>query len=104
MAESVTYSQVAAAIAAAVPAALLRKTVLFDVYRARPVEAADADADAVAAAPSAPAGGLAVGEKSLAVRLTLGRDDASLTDADIDAAMQAVMAQVRAQTGARLGV
>ena len=73
---------------------------LFDVYRAKPVKAADA----VSAAPSAPAGGLAVGEKSLAVRLTLGRDDASLTDADIDAAMQAVMAQVTAQTGARLRV
>jgi phenylalanyl-tRNA synthetase beta chain len=92
--ESVTYAQVLAAVNAALPATLLRKTVLFDVYRAKPVKVGEA----------APSTGLAVGEKSLAVRLTLGRDDASLTDADIDAALQAVIAQVTAQTGARLRV
>ena len=94
VAESVTYAQVLAAVNAALPGALLRKTVLFDVYRAKPVKAGEA----------APSTGLAAGEKSLAVRLTLGRDDASLTDADIDTALQAVIAQVTAQTGARLRV
>ena len=94
VAESVTYSQVLAAVTAAVPATLLRKTVLFDVYRAKPVKAGEA----------APTTGLAAGEKSLAVRLTLGSDAATLTDTDIDTAMQAVMAQVIAQTGARVRV
>ena len=92
--ESVTYAQVLAAVTAAVPATLLRKTVLFDVYRAKPVKAGEV----------APTTGLAAGEKSLAVRLTLGSDAATLTDTDIDTAMQAVVAQVSAQTGARLRI
>ena len=41
-------------------------------------------------------------EKSLAVRLTLGRDDAALTDVEIDAAMQGAIAALQAQVGARL--
>ena len=45
--------------------------------------------------------GLELGEKSLAVRLTLG-GHAPLTEADIDAAVQAVLAQLKAQVGARL--
>jgi hypothetical protein len=34
------------------------------------------------------------GEKSLAVRLTLGSDDRTLTDEQIEAAVQAVVAQL----------
>lgn len=51
-----------------------------------------------------PAGGLAPGEKSLAVRLTLGRDEATLTEAEIDAAVQSVITQATQRTGARLRV
>jgi phenylalanyl-tRNA synthetase beta chain len=38
----------------------------------------------------------------LAVRLTLGRQAEALTDADIDAAMQAVIAALAEQLGAKL--
>lgn len=92
--EQVTHAQLMAAIGAAGQGALLRQAVLFDVYRAKPTKAGEA----------APTGGLATGEKSLAVRLTLGSDGASLTEAEIDAAVQAVVAQLSAQTGARLRV
>jgi phenylalanyl-tRNA synthetase beta chain len=47
---------------------------------------------------------VAAGEKSLAVRLTLGSGDASLTEAEIEAAVQAVVAQLVARTGGRLRV
>lgn len=49
-------------------------------------------------------GAVAAGEKSLAVRLTLGRDEASLTEAEIEAAVQAVVTQLVARTGGRLRV
>jgi phenylalanyl-tRNA synthetase beta chain len=65
---------------------LLRHAVLFDVYRPK--------MDA--------AGGLAVGEKSLAVRLSLHSDEATLTDAQIEAAMGAVMASLSERIFARL--
>ena len=95
VAESTTHGQLMAAINAALTGALLRSAVLFDVYRAKPVKE---DAEAVSG------GGLAKGEKSLAVRLTLGSDGSSLTEAEIDTAVQAVVAQLVAQTGARLRV
>jgi len=94
VAERVTHAQLMAAIRSAVPETLLRDAVLFDVYRPKPVKGADA----------APTTGLAPGEKSLAVRLTLGSGEVTLTEAEIDAAAQAVVAQLAAQTGARLRV
>jgi phenylalanyl-tRNA synthetase beta chain len=42
------------------------------------------------------------GKKSLAVRVTLQRDDATLTDADADAAIAAIVADLGATTGAVL--
>jgi len=92
VAERVTHADVQAAIAAAVPAATLRSSVLFDVYRPKPVKGDEAAA----------VGGLATGEKSLAVRLTLARDDASLTETEIEAAVQAVVQQLGERLGARL--
>ncbi len=88
VAESVTHAALMAAIEAAVPPSTLRGAVLFDVYRPK----------------AGAAGGLAEGEKSLAVRLTLGSDAASLTEAEIEAAVQAVVEQLTARTGARLRV
>jgi len=41
-------------------------------------------------------------EKSLAVRLTLARSDATLTDEQIEAAVRAVVERVTAQLGGRL--
>ena len=45
---------------------------------------------------------LGLHEKSLAVRLTLARSDATLTDEQIEAAVRAVVERVCAQLGGRL--
>ena len=64
---------------------LLRDALLFDVYR-----------------PTAKAGESPVREKSLAVRLTLNSDEATLTEAQIDAAVSAVVQQLQTSLQARL--
>jgi phenylalanyl-tRNA synthetase beta chain len=87
VAESVTHDQLMKAIQAAPTDGLLQNAVLFDIYRPK---------------ADAPAGSLAVGEKSLAVRLTLGAAEASLTEAQIEVAMNAVLAHLTAQVSARL--
>jgi phenylalanyl-tRNA synthetase beta chain len=84
--EQVTHGQLMTAIHAAPTQGLLRDAVLFDIYRPK----------------AESAGALAVGEKSLAVRLTLHSDEATLTDAQIDAAMAAVVNQLTRQVAARL--
>jgi phenylalanyl-tRNA synthetase beta chain len=84
--EHVTHDQLMSAIHTAPTQGLLRDAVLFDIYRPK--------ADA--------AGGLKVGEKSLAVRLILHSDEATLTDAQIESAMSAVLSQLTAQVSARL--
>jgi phenylalanyl-tRNA synthetase beta chain len=84
--EQVTHGQLMTAIHAAPTQGLLRDAVLFDIYRPK----------------AESAGALAVGEKSLAVRLTLHSDEATLTDAQIDAAMAAVVDQLTRQVAARL--
>jgi len=65
---------------------LLRDATLFDVYRPKPAAGTASNA---------------AGEKSLAVRLTLGSDAATLTDGQIDASVQAVVAQLVTDLGAR---
>ena len=87
VAETVTHSQLMQAIHDAPTDGLLQSAVLFDIYRPKP--------DAVGNA-------LAAGEKSLAVRLTLGTADATLTDPQIDAAMNAVLTRLSEQVAARL--
>jgi phenylalanyl-tRNA synthetase beta chain len=84
--EQVTHAQLMQAIHSAPTQGLLRHAVLFDVYRPK-VEAA---------------GGLAVGEKSLAVRLTLNSDEATLNEAQIEGVVKAVLDELTAQVGARL--
>ena len=64
---------------------LVRSATLFDVYR-----------------PKADAADFAAGERSLAVRLELLSDDATLTDEIIDAAVAAAIARAGAACGARL--
>ncbi|MEW6693673.1 MAG: phenylalanine--tRNA ligase subunit beta [Pseudomonadota bacterium] len=83
--ESVTHDALMAAIDA-VQQPWLREAVLFDVYRPK----------------AGGVGGLAPGEKSLAVRLTLERHDANLTDQEIDAVVQTVLASLQQRVGARL--
>nr|MBP6276999.1 phenylalanine--tRNA ligase subunit beta [Limnohabitans sp.] len=84
--EQVTHAQLMNAIHTAPTEGLLRDVVLFDIYRPK--------VDST--------GGLAVGEKSLAVRLSLHSDEATLTEAQIDTAMNAVLAQLTQQVAARL--
>ena len=66
------------------PTGLVRSATLFDVYR-----------------PKAAGEGFAPGERSLAVRLELLDDEATLTDERIEAAMAAALARAQA-VGARL--
>ncbi|HYD75278.1 phenylalanine--tRNA ligase subunit beta [Ramlibacter sp.] len=83
--ESVSHDALMTAIRSADTGGLLRDAFLFDVYR-----------------PRQAGGGMAEGEKSLAVRLTLANPEATLTDEQIDAAVQAVTARIAAQLGGRL--
>ncbi len=85
VAEEVTHDRLMTAIHAAPTSGLLRQAVLFDVYR-----------------PKQAGAGLESGQKSLAVRLTLQNDDATLTDAEIDAVVGAIVKQTEKDLGARL--
>lgn len=84
--EAVTHDAVMAAIRSA-GGEWLRDAVLFDVYRPK---------------KGAAAGSLSADEKSLAVRLVLNRDDATLTEEQIEATVAAVLAALQQRTGARL--
>ena len=86
--EAVTHATVMTAIRAGA-GTLLREAVLFDVYR--PKKQGDAGS-----------GGLPADEKSLAVRLTLSRDDATLTDEEIDATVKGALDALVRQVAARL--
>ncbi|MDQ6881221.1 MAG: phenylalanine--tRNA ligase subunit beta, partial [Pseudomonadota bacterium] len=83
--DAVGQSALMAAIRAAATGNLLRHAVLFDLYK-----------------PQQAAGGVAADEKSMAVRLTLGSPDATLTDEQIDAAVQAVIDSIAGRLGGRL--
>ncbi|WP_394787787.1 phenylalanine--tRNA ligase subunit beta [Rhodoferax sp.] len=95
VAEAVTHAALLAAAQAAATNGLLRDTLVFDIYRPKPTPNG-VEAQSVAA------GGLAQGEKSVALRLTLNSPDATLTEAQIEASVQAVLAQLVTQCGARL--
>jgi phenylalanyl-tRNA synthetase beta chain len=83
--DSVTHAQLMAGVHAAKTQGLLRNAVLFDVYR-----------------PKAESTAMAMDEKSLAVRLTLNSDEATLNEAQIEGVVQAVLAELAAQVSARL--
>jgi phenylalanyl-tRNA synthetase beta chain len=85
VADSITHDAVLAAVHAAPTGGLLQDALLFDVYK-----------------PKQAAPGLAAHEKSLAVRLTLASAEATLTDEQIDAAVQAVVSSIAGQLGGRL--
>ncbi len=65
--------------------ACLRAATLFDVYK-----------------PQQATPNLQIGEKSLAVRLVLSSEDTTLTEAQIEAAVQAVVERLKTELGARL--
>ena len=83
--EHIAHDQVIAAVHAASTQGWLRHAVLFDVYRTKTANAS-----------------MAADEKSLAIRLTLNSHEATLNDAQIDQAVQAVVAQLAQQFSARL--
>ncbi len=83
--ESVGHAALMAAIHAAPTNGLLQDALLFDVYR-----------------PKESNPGMSQDEKSLAVRLTLGSLDATLTEEQIEAAVAAVLAQLQKDVGGRL--
>jgi phenylalanyl-tRNA synthetase beta chain len=85
VADAVTHAQLMAAVHAADTKGLLRDAMLFDLYK-----------------PKQAAAGIGAGEKSLAVRLTLASADATLTDEQIDAAVQAVVDRIARDLGGRL--
>ena len=88
VAEQLTHAALMGAIWAAPTAGLMKDARLFDVYRAKPASnSSGADVE--------PA------DKSLAVRLTLQGDEATLTEAQIDAAVQAIVSQLSNDLGAR---
>jgi len=93
VAESVTHAALMQAVWSAPTQGLLRDATLFDVYRPKPVKGGEATAPA--------AGGMAAGEKSLALRLTLNSEEATLTEEQIEAAVQAVVACLVNALGAR---
>ncbi len=85
VADSVSHDALISAIRSADTGGLLRDAALFDVYR-----------------PKQAVAGMAAGEKSLAVRLTLASPEATLTDEQIDAAVQAVVQGIAGSLGGRL--
>jgi phenylalanyl-tRNA synthetase beta chain len=83
--ENVGHAALMAAIHAAPTNGLLQDALLFDVYRPKESNA-----------------GMSQDEKSLAVRLTLGSLDATLTEEQIEAAVAAVLVQLQKDVGGRL--
>lgn len=90
--ETVTHSQVMHAITHGVPGGILRSAELFDVFRPKKPQPGETLSSST----------LAQDEKSLAVRLTLGHDACSLTDAEIEVAVQAAITSLVEHVGAKL--
>ena len=85
--DHVSHAGLMAAIWAAPTAGLLRDAQLFDVYKPKFDKTAATAANA--------------GDRSLAVRLTLNSEDATLTEAQIESAVKSVLDQLVADLGAR---
>lgn len=83
--DAVTHDALLRAIRSADTGGLLRDAMLFDVYK-----------------PQQAGGGVAAGEKSLAVRLTLASAEATLTDDQIEAAVRAIVGRITTELGGRL--
>ncbi|MSQ57032.1 MAG: phenylalanine--tRNA ligase subunit beta [Limnohabitans sp.] len=83
--ESVTHAQLISAIEASPTQGLLQHAMLFDIYR-----------------PQKEGTGVQTDEKSLTVRLTLNKSEATLTESEIDAAVQSVIDYLAKNIQARL--
>jgi phenylalanyl-tRNA synthetase beta chain len=87
--EAQSHADLLRAVWAAPTGGLLRDALLFDIYRPKSAAQADPTLEAPAA------------RKSMALRLTLNSDDATLTEGQIEAAVDAVLATLAEQVGAR---
>lgn len=85
--DQVTHADLIAAVRAAPTQGLLRDVQLFDVYRPKLSKEAEASAGST--------------DRSLALRVTLNSDEATLTEEQIESAMKAVVDQLVASVGAR---
>jgi phenylalanyl-tRNA synthetase beta chain len=85
VADTVSHDALLAAVRAADTGGLLQDAFLFDLYK-----------------PAQAVTGIAAHEKSLAVRLSLGRAASNLTDEEIETAVQAIVARVGRDVGGRL--
>ena len=83
--ESLMHARLIEAIEGAPTQGLLRSATLFDIYR-----------------PKESTASMQLGEKSLAVRLVLSSDEATLTEAQIEQAVQAIVERLQTSVGARL--
>ncbi|MDB5885676.1 MAG: phenylalanyl-tRNA synthetase beta subunit [Polaromonas sp.] len=83
--DGITHAALMAAIGQADTQGLLQSAMLFDVYRPQQANAS-----------------MQMGEKSLAVRLVLSNGALSLTDEDIEGAVQKILASLQAHLQARL--
>ena len=83
--DHVGHADLMSAIKAADTSGLLRDALLFDLYK-----------------PKQASGGVAADEKSMAVRLTLGSAEATLTDEQIDGAVRTVVDSIATHVGGRL--
>ena len=88
--ESATHAALMAAVRNADTQGFLKGATLFDVYRPQPSASASGTSS------------MASGEKSLAVRLVLSSDVATLTEEVIEGVMQAVLANLQLKLQARL--
>jgi phenylalanyl-tRNA synthetase beta chain len=86
--DNVTHTALMDAVHGAATNGWLKRADLFDVYR--PKKGVESTA------------GLATDEKSLAVRLTLERADANLTDEEIEGVVKAVLGSLAERVQARL--
>jgi phenylalanyl-tRNA synthetase beta chain len=82
--EAVTHDQIMAAVQGAKTQGLLKSASLFDIYRPKPVDGV----------PSA--------RKSMAIRMSFGSDDATLTDEQVDTAVQGVLTALQNAVDAQL--
>jgi len=85
--ESVTHDALMQAIWAAPCGGVLQDAVLFDIYRPKPATAATEQS--------------ALPEKSMAIRLTLNAQEATLSEQQIDATVAAVLTTLSEKLGAR---
>jgi len=84
--DTVTHADLMSAVYSAKTRGLLKDACLFDIYRPK--------GQAVTA--------MSEGEKSLAVRLTLSSEESTLTEAEIESVINAVLETLGTQIGARL--